>query len=96
MTSIKVFGKPYAINYVDQVDETDSLGECDVRLCEIKILNTMCDAQKKDTLIHELLHIISEELRLGVSEKQVASLAVGLYSVFRENSINITLEEKQS
>lgn len=83
--SITIFGKPYIVSYVDTVDEEDSSGECDPRSGEIKILKTMCDAQKKDTLLHEILHIISGELRLGVSEKQVSSLAVGLYSAFKEN-----------
>ena len=45
--SITIFGKPYIVSYVDTVDEEDSSGECDPRSGEIKILKTMCDAQKK-------------------------------------------------
>ena len=36
--------------------------------------------QREDTLLHEVIHIISGELSLELSEETVARLSVGLYS----------------
>jgi len=36
--------------------------------------------QYLETILHEALHVIDEELSLGLSEETVARLSVGLYS----------------
>lgn len=90
MKSIFIFGKQYSINYVDAVDHEDNSGECNIRAGEIRILNTLSEAQKNDTLLHEILHIISDELCLGMSERQVTAMAVGLYAVYKENNIIVS------
>ena len=37
------------------------------------------------TLIHEMLHLVSDLNGLGLTEKQVLGLETGLYGVFKEN-----------
>jgi hypothetical protein len=36
--------------------------------------------QYSETLLHEVVHIVDEELKVGLTEEAVCRLAVGLYS----------------
>ena len=36
--------------------------------------------QLEETLLHEVLHVIDDELKLGLAEEQITRLAVGIYS----------------
>lgn len=40
---------------------------------------------KASTLLHELLHALSDSLKLGLSENQVCRLEAGLFSLLRDN-----------
>jgi hypothetical protein len=79
--SITILGKPYAIRYVDDIGASGSLGTAN-RPKQIITLNTESCApdQVDETLLHEVIHIISGELVLELDEATVARLAVGIYS----------------
>ena len=36
--------------------------------------------QYDETILHEVIHVVDEELKIGLTEESVARLAVGLYS----------------
>jgi hypothetical protein len=70
---------------VDKVDEKDSCGDHDMGVLEIKIKASMHQDVIAETLLHELTHAIEEQLDLGMREKQVHGLSVGMFQVLREN-----------
>ncbi len=39
------------------------------------------------TLLHECIHVVSENGKLDLEEKQVARLAYGLYAIIRDNKL---------
>ena len=43
--------------------------------------------QRKETLLHEIIHVVNEELCLRFSEATVSRLSVGLYGVLKQNKI---------
>lgn len=84
-TQIRVVGKTYAVLFVDEVDSEDSNGEHDLQRQEIKVKNAIHPELAMDTLLHEVLHAIDEQLDLRLKHKQVHALAVGILQVLREN-----------
>lgn len=81
LNRIEVLGKWYEIRLCDDVSSAGNLGSTK-RSRQVIILNTEQCApdQLKETLLHEVIHIISGELVLNLNEETIARLAVGLYS----------------
>ncbi len=46
------------------------------------------------TFLHELMHLCDENLRIGLKEKQVELLSVGLFSLLQDNKLNFISESK--
>lgn len=76
-----ILGKTYEIRMTDDVGAGGNLGQSK-RSRQIIVLNAEECAleQLEETLLHEVIHIISGELVLGLDEETVARLAVGIYS----------------
>jgi hypothetical protein len=70
---------------------SDGMGRASLKSQTIHIDDTMPDDTKKTTLIHEVLHILSDMNHLGLTEEQVSSLSIGLYSVMKSNGYDIKL-----
>lgn len=47
------------------------------------------------TFLHELCHLVDENLRIGLKEKQVELLSVGLYHIMTDNKLNFMDEDKK-
>ncbi len=82
---VSVIGKTYAILTVDSVDSEDSCGEHELQRQEIKIKKDLHAEAARDTLLHELIHAVDEQLDLRLKHRQVHALAAGLLQVLREN-----------
>ena len=85
---IRIFGQDYRVTrrrYRD--DGVLHYGHCDHALGVINLNPESRKSQAEQTLLHEIIHIIDNELRLNFSEKQVTQLSSGLYSVLRDNNI---------
>lgn len=94
--TVRVMGKTYSIQYVEKVDEKDSLGEHELHVQVIKIRENQHAESKRETLLHELVHAIDEQLDLGMKEHQVHRLAIGLFQVLRENDHLVTFLTKKT
>lgn len=82
MNSIKICGLDYKINYIDDNSRTDvCMGRCDTKMLEINISAGMPIQNRELTIVHEVVHIISETLGLGMTEKQVMAVSASLYPV---------------
>ena len=84
---IRVLHQTYQISEVDNLhDGADDLyGQ--VRYLEERILlNSGASGEaKKAALIHETIHVIDEMFQIGLEEKQVEQLGVGIYNLIRDN-----------
>lgn len=85
MDNLKIIGKSYQFSIVDKVDEEDSLGECNDLLQRILVKSGQKPDQLMDTIIHEVVHAIDYQMHLGMTERQVHSVAAGLTAVFLDN-----------
>lgn len=81
MKNIQILGKTYNIEYVDNKTLGGSYGDCNTTKAYIRINKEITKQQQEDTLIHEVLHIISDELKIELEERQVQILATALYSI---------------
>ena len=83
--TVRVIGKTFAIEYVEAVDDEGNSGEHrrDDQLIKIKLKQH--PETLRETLLHEVIHAIDEQLDLGMKEQQVHRLAIGLFQVLREN-----------
>jgi len=82
---IRIVGKNYCAMFVDSVDSNDSNGEHDMQKQEIKVKNSIHPELQRDTLLHEILHAIDEQLDMRLKHRQVHALAVAIMQVLREN-----------
>ena len=79
---IDILGKPYRVALKAEMSD---YGECTAAECLIEIGTHQCDTQKRDTLLHEVLHAVEHELNVTVTEKAIRMLATGLLAVLRHN-----------
>ena len=77
---VTVLGKPYEIEYVDEARSCGTMGCADRGNQHIMINQDNGKDQIAETILHEIIHIIDQELLLELKEETVARLAVGLYS----------------
>ena len=91
---LHIQGLPLAVNIVDypRVSESDSSnwGMYKAGEQEILIQSSLSEERKEETLLHEILHAVSYELGLNLSEHQVECLASGLYSVYKNSNLKLT------
>lgn len=60
-------------------------GEANLEDCEILLNKDLNEDLKRDTLLHEVIHIISNTNALNVSEEQTACLANNLAQFLEDN-----------
>lgn len=77
---ITILGKSYSVDFKGRDDGMVSLGTMDRSRQRIRVFDDMAYDQRCETLLHEVLHAIDEELKLGLSEVTICRLAVGLHS----------------
>ena len=85
---VKILGKPYTLTWQTPPrdnGEPDYWGRVYPDTAHIYIEPKMPPAQRLDTLLHETLHAISNQLSLDLDEKLVHRLAAGLTAVILDN-----------
>jgi len=75
-----ILGKKYTISYVKSNDINGSFGAAKRSDALIRINSEVSQEQQEETLLHEVMHIVDEELLLDLKEDQIHRLAVGVYS----------------
>jgi len=81
MKKIQILGKEYKIEYVDNKTLGGNCGDCNTEQAYIRINKETTKQHQEDTLLHEVIHIISEEVDLELTEPQTRRLATVLYSI---------------
>jgi hypothetical protein len=80
---VDVLGKPYTIEVVKK--KGSDYGECFCDQCHIEVASYQCDHQKRDTLLHEVMHAVDHEMDCDMKEEQIRRMATGLLAVLRQN-----------
>jgi hypothetical protein len=80
---VDVLGKPYRVQLIER--DSGDYGECFSDQCRIEVATYQCEAQRRDTLLHEILHAVDHEMNCRMSEPQIRRMATGLLAVLRHN-----------
>lgn len=83
--TLRILGKTYKVKFVDKVDEEDSLGLCKAAEQEILLRIDQPQDCLRDTLLHEIVHALDYQLHLGLKERQVHCIAMGIVAVLLDN-----------
>lgn len=86
---MQILGKTYDVYFVDDSTLLGNLGSANREKGVIKINVDISAEQIKDSIIHEVLHILDMELKLGLSEENICRLAAGLYSAGFSSKLNV-------
>ena len=82
---VKVGVLNYNVDYVQKVDEDDSLGECDYTGQAIKIKENQPFESERDAMLHEFFHAVDHMQETNLTEKQVNRMATGILMLLRDN-----------
>lgn len=94
LTNLKVLGKPFTIDYVDEEheglkegpdDKDPGFGRIHPEGQAIWIREGQPLESEQDTLLHEAIHAVDETLGLQMDERQVTLMATGLLAIFKDN-----------
>lgn len=97
---IKIKKVEYEILYTDDFKDGKTLGETRLDAKQILLKTNESDKETFHTYVHELLHAVSEEYRVGLTEKQVRALEKSLQDWIKpanilNRSINETKQRKR-
>lgn len=77
----------YEICYIDAFVDDSVLGETRFDTKQIVLKDNQPPKEKIHTYIHELLHAISEEYEVGLTETQVRALERAIYYVLKDGNV---------
>jgi len=78
--TLSVLSKTYAITELARMDDKTFLGRSNRDFGLIEIHSGITVQEQEETLLHEVIHIVDQSLKLDLSEDQVIRLSVGLYT----------------
>ena len=90
---VNILGKKYKVELLDETRTGGNMGNANRSLQYININKGNAVEQQQDTLMHEILHIIDGELKLGLTENTISRLTVGLFSAGYVHPMLLNLEE---
>lgn len=79
--------RDYEVTYINNFKDPKQLGECRLEPPQIVIKADLPPKEKFSTFIHELIHAISFEEDINLTETQVLKLERGLLRVLRLNKL---------
>jgi len=90
-SEIKIGGIIYSIELIDEKEDdihtTEFIGRVIFKDNKIKILNSYKPERQFRTLLHEIIHILDEDLKIGFEENGICRLETGLYQVLKDNNL---------
>ena len=79
--TITILGKEYIVRYTDNIGTCGNMGNADRSRQFINVnAADLAPQQIESTVLHEAIHMISNELKMNMSEEDVSRLEVGIYS----------------
>ena len=90
--SIKAFGRSYSVLHDNEVTDYHDCYGLVMHGQEHVYLQkrgpAFSEAKEGGVLMHEIFHIIDENLRCGLTEDQVGLLATGMYAIIVDNQLS--------
>lgn len=86
-TLVRVLGKCFSINFVDEVHPKleGNLGMCMKQEQQIYINNCQPPAEEGDTVLHEVMHAVDHVMGTKLTEKQITRMATGIFGMLQDN-----------
>lgn len=93
---LKIGAHKYEVSFVDEIGERDDrFGHCFSRNLKIFIDNRVAQSQQEETMFHEAIHAMCEQLRLFPptdqgnedEERLVQSLGHAIFLFLKENNL---------
>jgi hypothetical protein len=84
LNTIDILGKTIELKLVDYENMGTAFGLSRGDKQLIKLTKDFGKERMESTLLHEILHMLSDELNLGLTEHQVHVLEAGLYQVLSQ------------
>lgn len=85
LSSIKILGKTYSIEFVPKEVLPNDYGESDSEQQVIKVRSDLHIEHQADVLLHEVIHAIDFAVNGKMTERQVHTIATGLLAVIFDN-----------
>ena len=85
MSKIKIGGHIYEITEVDDAFREGTYGTIVYNTNQIIVSSNLVESQKEETLLHEFLHAINTQYKIGLNDSQIERLAEGLYALYIDN-----------
>ena len=85
---IKITGKAHKIRTLNLGENSDNMGRCDMVRQTIELNKLMPNDTLRETLLHEIIHVINENCATEMTENQVATISSNLYGVMKDNEIS--------
>ena len=85
---LNILGLTYELNRVDKIDDPKTGDGSIVGVCRgdsIAVLNCLSDTFADSTIIHEVVHAISDQTALYLKEGPVGVLSAGIYHFIVSN-----------
>lgn len=83
---VHILGQDYTVKRCAKKDmPAKCLGYCDVNKNIIQLRDTLDGDKLIEIYLHECIHIIDMQMSLDITEKQVNSIAVGVYALLKDN-----------
>jgi len=77
----------YELLYLLEFNDNKTLGECRPNEKQIVVVSGQPTTELTKTYIHELLHALSFEYNINLTEAQVQKLEVAIYNFLRLNKV---------
>lgn len=87
-TSINILGIEYNVLEQNIIESNPELmGMIDTHLQKIYLKSNLSEDVKNQTLLHEIIHAIFQQLGFIENEQVIQQLATSIYRVFKENNL---------
>jgi len=91
---IKAFGRLYSVHRDNNItDKIDCWGYIDHSTDEIVLKKRSLDftmGHERQTFMHEIIHLVDDNLKVGLDEKQTQLLSAGLTTILADNKLDIS------
>jgi len=89
---MKILGYDYTVSYLPGVKEggADASGFCTVEKQTIKVSRDQVQQCMESTILHEIIELLNRHLSLGLEHPIMERLEAGLYTVFRDNGVDMS------
>lgn len=88
---LKILGKPFKVEFGNSAPlEDGDMGDCNTEGQAITIREGQPLDNEQDSVLHEVIHAVSDYMEINLKEGQVTKLATGLLAVLKDNPKFVT------